>query len=388
MRACAQILCEVGAAATKLGPAVRDQLGARRLLVVTDKHLRSLGMLDAPLAALRAQGVDCVVYDDVLPDPPEANVHNACAMAREEKVDGVIGFGGGSSLDVAKVVAYLAGPSTQRLDEIFGVEQCTCPTRLPLVQVPTTAGTGSEVTAVSILTTGATTKMGVVSRVLLPDLALLDASLTVGLPKATTAATGLDAMVHATEAYTSRRLKNPLSDALAREALALLATNIRTAVHQGEDLQARGRMLLGSMYAGMAFANAPVAAVHALAYPLGGLFKLPHGLTCSLMFTPVMRFNAAVAQRPYAELADIVCPRGSIPAGASDTQKVDALIDAIATISQDIELPQTLREVGVSPTDVDRMAADAMLQTRLLVNNPVDVTEQDAAKLYASIGGW
>lgn len=156
----------------------------------------------------------------------------------------------------------------------------------------------------------------------------------------------------------------------------------------GDNLEAREKTLLGSMYAGMAFANAPVAAVHALAYPLGGLFKLPHGLTCSLMFPPVLRFNARAAQREYAELAPYVSPAGSLQQGMSDAQKTDAFIHAVAQLSRDIELPQTLKDVGVADSDVAEMAAAAMLQTRLLVNNPIDVNEADAAMLYREVGGW
>jgi len=178
----------------------------------------------------------------------------------------VIGFGGGSSMDVAKLLAVLI-KGEQQLADIYGVDQISGG-RLPLIQVPTTAGTGSEATMVSIITTGETTKAGVVSLILLADKVILDAKLTLGLPPAVTAATGIDAMVHAIEAYTSLRLKNPLSDMLAREALGLMANNISTAVKQGNNLEAREAMLLGAMLAGQAFANAPVAAVHALAYPL------------------------------------------------------------------------------------------------------------------------
>ena len=194
----------------------------------------------------------------------------AVAAARAQGIDGVVSIGGGSSLDTAKLIAVLAG-SDQAIGDIYGIGLVKGE-RLPLVLAPTTAGTGSEVTPISIVTTGASEKKGVVAPQLLPDWAILDAELTVGLPAAVTAATGIDAMVHAIEAFTSKHKKNVVSDCLAREALRLLGGNIRKACVTPQDRDARSDMLLGSMLAGMAFANAPVAAVHALAYPLGRPF--------------------------------------------------------------------------------------------------------------------
>ena len=258
----------VGAGASeKIGDMVAT-MGISRVLIVTDAGIIQFGLLDKAILSLNAHNIEYSVYADVVADPPESVVMDAVAKAQVFECDAVIGFGGGSSMDVAKLLAVLIN-GEQSLSEIYGVDQVTGG-RLPLIQVPTTAGTGSEATMVSIITTGETTKAGVVSRTLLADKIILDASLTIGLPAHVTAATGIDAMVHAIEAYTSKRLKNPLSDMLAREALRLLAANIVTAVKQGDDLEARGAMLLGAMLAGQAFANAPVAAVHALAYPLGG----------------------------------------------------------------------------------------------------------------------
>ena len=194
--------------------------------------------------------------------------------------------------------------SDQALADIYGIGNVTGK-RLPLVQVPTTAGTGSEVTNIAIVTTGATTKMGVVAPQLYADLAILDAALTLGLPPIVTAATGIDAMVHAIEAYTSKHKKNPLSDALAREALSLLSSNLIRACEQGDNLEVRQAMLLGACLAGQAFSTAPAAAVHALAYPIGGIFHVPHGLSNSLVLPHVLRFNLPNAAKLYAELAAI-----------------------------------------------------------------------------------
>jgi alcohol dehydrogenase len=282
-------------------------------------------------------------------------------------------------MDVAKLVALLA-QSDQSLEQVYGVGMAKGP-RLPLIQIPTTSGTGSEVTPISIITTGKNTKKGVVSPLLLPDVALLDVELTLGLPPAVTAATGIDAMIHAIEAYTSKHRKNPLSDSLARQALALLSANIHTAVHQGDNRPAREKMLLGSMLAGQAFANAPVAAVHALAYPLGGHFHIPHGLSNSLVLPHVMRFNAPAAAEQYAELAQIIDP--TIANGSAQTM-TQALIESIERLIVQLDLPNQLRQMGIESTQLELLATDAMEQQRLLVNNPREVSYDDALAIYQS----
>jgi alcohol dehydrogenase class IV len=318
-----------------------------------------------------------VVFDQVREDPPEATVLAATELGRSRQVDGVIAVGGGSSMDVAKVVAVLLG-GEQPLNELYGVGQ-VAGGRLPLVLVPTTAGTGSEVTPVAVITTGETTKAGVSSPVLLPDVAVLDAGLTLGLPPTVTAMTGVDAMVHAIEAYTSRHQKNPLSDNLARQALELLSRNIRTAVHEGQNLEVRENMLLGACLAGQAFANAPVAAVHALAYPLGGHYHIPHGLSNSLVLPAVLEFNAQEASELYAELAEIVIGE---PVAGSAEAKSAALIEAMRVLIDDVSLPATLQLAGVDEQSLEMLAEDAMLQERLLVNNPREVSYDDALAIY------
>ena len=353
----------------KLGEHCR-RLGIERPLLVTDPGLVAIGLVEPVLEALAADGLSARVFDQVREDPPEEIVLAAVDMALDGDVDGVIGFGGGSSMDVAKVVAVLL-EAGQSLAEIYGVDQVTG-SRLPLILVPTTAGTGSEVTPVAVITTGETTKAGVSSRALLPDVALLDPDLTIGLPPAVTAMTGIDAMVHAIEAYTSKIRKNPISDNLARQALALLSENVRTAVHEGYNREARGNMLLGAMLAGQAFANAPVAAVHALAYPLGGHYHIPHGLSNSLVLPAVMRFNMPEAERLYAELSPIV---------GGGSSAVD-LVAELESIIKDCDLPATLSQAKVPEDDLPMLAEDAMLQQRLLVNNPRDVQLADALEIY------
>ncbi len=372
----AQILCESGSAA-RLGELCRER-GAQRVLIVTDPGITRLNMLDGVLPGFAAAGVGVEVFDQVLADPPESIVLEAADQARRMAAQLVIGFGGGSSMDVAKLVALLAHPlATQGLKDVFGVGNARGP-RLPLIQVPTTAGTGSEVTPIAIVTTGETTKMGVVSPHLLPDLAVLDADLTLGLPPAVTAATGIDAMVHAIEAYTSKLKKNPLSDLLAREALRLLALNLDEAVHNGRNREARQAMLLGACLAGQAFANAPVAAVHALAYPLGGYFHIPHGLSNALVLPEVIRFNAPHAGALYAELSPLLLGERL----RSDADRTEQFIAELADLSPRSGLPSRLRDAGVPEDSLPRLAADAMLQQRLLVNNPREVSESDALAIY------
>lgn len=352
---------------------------AARVLFVTDSGIMSLKLADSALDSLKSSGFDVTLFDAVEPDPKATTVENAVQIAADAGVTCVIGFGGGSSMDVAKVVALRLG-SDQALDDMYGVGQATGQ-RKPLVLVPTTAGTGSEVTPISILTTGTSEKKGISSPLILPDVALLDCSLTLGLPPAVTAATGVDAMVHAIEAYTSKSPNNnPLSRMLAVQALQLLSANIREAVFNGANRVARANMLLGSMLAGQAFANSPVAAVHALAYPVGSLFKVPHGLSNALVLSQVMRFNAPVAGPQYAELAPHIFPDIDV---ARDSQAICVeLIDRLASLNAELGLEPGLRSVGITVQDIPKLAKDAMNQTRLLVNNPRDLTEQDARQIY------
>jgi alcohol dehydrogenase len=372
------IVSEPGAA-QRLGQLVAERFpGIRRVLLVTDPGFLGTGLLEPPRASLERQGMQVAIYSEVAADPPEAVVQAAAGFSRRHDIELVVGLGGGSSMDVAKLVAVLAG-GDQPLAGMYGIGKVTGG-RLPLVQVPTTAGTGSEVTNIAIVTTGETTKMGVVAPELYADLAVLDASLTVGLPPVVTAATGIDAMVHAIEAYTSRHKKNPLSDMLARQALSLLSANIVKACENGQDLAARQAMLLGACLAGQAFSNAPVAAVHALAYPIGGIFHVAHGLSNSLVLPHVLRFNLQSAASHYADLAGIVVPHVS----GSEEARAQALIVAMQQIAKITGIETTLQQVGIAERDLDRLADEAMLQTRLLGNNPRELTREDARAIYAA----
>jgi len=358
-----------------------DKLGSR-IFFITDKGLMSLGLANPTIEELKKMG-SVEVFDDVEADPSQKTLLTAIEIGRKIKATGVIGFGGGSSMDVAKLSALILG-SNEDLEKAWGVSNAKGP-RLPLVLIPTTAGTGSEVTPISIITVGEEEKKGVSSPIIIPDLAILDPNLTLGLPAHTTASTGIDAMVHAIEAYaSSNKNNNVISKMLAVESLKLLGGSIEKAVIDGSNVEARGNMLIGAMLAGKAFANSPVAAVHALAYPIGGTFHISHGLSNSLVLPYVLRFNSvdAKAANSYAELAPYVFPKLDINKGA---QAVCAeFIDKLEDLSKKLGLPQKLREVDIPKDACEKMAKDAMKQTRLLVNNPRKLTETDALNIYQS----
>ena len=344
-------------------------------LFVTDDKILELGLAEASLGSMNCNGRKARIFSKVEADPSRETL--LAAVAAGEGCASVVGFGGGSPMDVAKLAAYLLG-SGDDLDEIWGVEKAKG-TRLPLVLVPTTAGTGSEATPISIITLEGSVKMGVNSRALAADRAILDAELTRGLPRQVTAATGIDAMVHAIEAYTSARLKNPISDGLAREALRLLSANLERVCEVPDDIGARDAMLLGAHLAGVAFANAPVGGVHALAYPLGGHFHVPHGLSNALMLTHVLSHNMPAAMALYADLGMILDP-SLTPLGTQG--RAQGFVEAIAAMCRRAGVPRRLSEVGVSAGDLDLLASEAMKQERLLINNPCPITQADARRLY------
>ncbi|MDQ3143883.1 MAG: iron-containing alcohol dehydrogenase [Pseudomonadota bacterium] len=346
-------------------------------LFVTDRDVVRLKLTDACRAALEAGGREVVLFDGVEADPSKATLLSAVEAGRAAGATHVLGFGGGSPMDVAKLAAYLLG-SKDDLDSIWGVGLATG-RKLPLALVPTTAGTGSEATPVAVITCEGSEKRGVNSPALIADWAALDASLTLGMPRALTAATGIDAMVHAIEAFTSAKAKNPLSDLYAVEALKLLSANLLIACDRPTDMAARSAMLLGAHLAGLAFANAPVAGVHALAYPLGGIHHLPHGLSNALMLRHVLQHNAEAARDDYAELATILTPEC---AGQGSQARCATLIDRLDTLVVASGIAPRLRDHGIAPSDLPLLASEAMKQQRLLVNNPCAIDEADARRLY------
>lgn len=357
-------------------PELAGLLPAGPVLLVTDTAVRAMGLLNPLLAELQRDR-NVILFDSVEADPSRATLMAAVEVGRAGGATCVIGFGGGSPMDVAKLAAYLLG-SGDDLDAIWGVGLARGK-RLPLALVPTTAGTGSEATPVAIITVEGAEKRGVNAAPLIPDVAVLDASLTLGKPRSLTAATGVDAMVHAIEAYTSAKAKNPVSDMQAREALRLLSANLLLACDEPGNVAAREAMLVGAHLAGLAFANAPVAGVHALAYPLGGIHHLPHGLSNALMLRPVLSFNAEAARQPYAELAAILDPSA---AGLGTQAAAAQLVERLEELVLATGLKPRLRDHGIARDEAPMLAREAMKQTRLLVNNPVEISEGDARRLY------
>lgn len=359
--------------AAKLDMFVDGLSANKRIAIVSDKGVRGLGLMDAGVDALKSAGFDVMIFDQVIADPPDTIVQEIADGIRDFGTGLVIGFGGGSPMDTAKVAAHLAG-CEQPLETMYGVGNAKGP-KLPLLLIPTTSGTGSEVTNVAILTTGKTAKKGVVADSLYADRVLLDAELTLGLPASITASTGIDAMVHAIEAYTSIRLKNPISDALALTALRKLRNNIVQAVNEPGNIDARNEMLMGAMIAGQAFSNAPCAAVHALAYPLGGFFHVPHGLSNALVLTEVMKYNQPKAEHWYGEIA----------ADMGVGQTGSSLVDEMLRIKTETRVPQTLTEVNIPGDAIKMMADDAMTKDRLLMNNAREMTHDAVVKIYEAI---
>ncbi len=361
----------------KIGQEVQALKG-RRILIVTDPGIVRAGLLKPVEESLQRAGLFWSLFDRVEPDPAIEVMEECLETARRETADCMIGLGGGSSLDIAKVVSVrLTNPGT--VDEFFGIDLIPNP-GVPLILVPTTAGTGSEVTPVAILSdTREKLKKGIVSPHLLPKSALLDPELTIGLPPAVTAFTGMDAMIHAIEAYTSVNA-NGLTDHLAFRAMELTAGNIRTAYARGEDLHARSKMLEGSLLAGMAFANAGVTAVHAFAYPLGGEFHhIPHGLANAVMLPHVLRFNM-LGNLP--KFADVASALGVAAGELTDRQAAEEGLKVIDELMADLEIPLRLRDLQVPEQAIPGMAQGVMKVTRLLANNPRRITLQDAERIY------
>ena len=355
-------------------------LKAKKVLIVTDKGLMSAGVIKKATDILLDANIKYTIFDKVQADPRYEIVADCVKAIQLENIDTVIGIGGGSPIDIAKVAAVMAtnkGPIT----EYFGIDLVPEP-GLRTIVIPTTAGTGSEVTPIAILSDEAEKlKKGIVSSYLFPKVAILDSTLTLDLPPQVTAATGMDSLIHAVEAFTSRNAYW-ITDMMAREALSLIVGNIRTAFANGSDLEARTHMLEGSLLAGMAFANAGVTAVHAFAYPIGAEFHIPHGVANSIMLAPVMEFNMLGNIKKFAELADLM---GENTAGMSQREMAKAAVKAMKTLSEDLQIPRNLSQFGVKDTDIPMLAEGVMKVTRLLANNPRVLTKEDAEKIYRNV---
>jgi alcohol dehydrogenase class IV len=356
-------------AAENLG-GVLQRRGARRVFIVTGPHVaQSAGF--AKIRGLAAQdGREVMVYSDTTADPSLLLVETMAKAARAFRADAVLGIGGGSPLDAAKIVAVLAEHDLPA-ESLVGTN--LVPQRhIPLILIPTTAGTASEVTIYSILTdTAAGMKAAVCSPEIIPDAAFLIPGLTHSMPASVTAATGIDALCHAAEAYTSKK-RNPYSDVMALKAVRLISANLLTAQKEPHNAAARENMLMASFFAGLSFNNSSTTAVHAFAYPLGGTHHLPHGLANSLMFAAVFRHNTPGHEERMADLAEAF-------AGVRDCH---ALVPAVNALRRDLGMPMSLAEAGVPENDLERMAQNVMTVTRLLSVNANPVTLPDARRIF------
>jgi len=354
-------------------------LKAKKALIITDPGVIQAGLLEGIEKSLQSVGIPFAIFDGVEPDPRIEVVEKSAEKAKKEGMDLIIGFGGGSSLDIAKVTSVMvANPG--KIDSFFGIDLVPNP-GVPVILIPTTAGTGSEVTPIAILSdTKEKLKKGIVSPTLFPEVALVDPKLTVGLPPSVTAFTGMDALTHAIEACYSVNATG-LSDLLAIRAMELISKNLRMAYAYGENLSARSNMMEGSLLAGIAFANAGVGAVHAFAYPLGGEFHLAHGLTNTLMLPYVMRYNILGCPYKFAQMAKAF---GEKVEGLSELDAAETAVKFVERLSDDLRVPRRLKDVGIPEKAIPGLAEAAMKVTRLLANNPRKISLEDANAIYKS----
>lgn len=345
-------------------------MGAKKAFVVYDKGVKAAGIVDGLIASLKAAGVEAVEYDGVLPNPPDTQVEEAAAIARSADVDIIVAVGGGSSIDSAKAInILLTNPSP--INQYDGINTVKAPGK-PLIAIPTTAGTASEVTAFSIVTdTARKKKMVIGGQFVGATLALADPLLTVAMPPKITASTGLDALTHAIEAYVSKWAMIP-TDVLALKAIELIRKNIVTATKNGSCVEARSAMLLGSMMAGFAFTNAVLGLVHSIAHPLSAHFNLPHGVANAIGLPYVMEYNMASAP---ARFRDIAVALGIDVTGISDAAAAQAAVDLVKSLNKELEIP-TLKECGITRDMFDLIAEDALKEVSTLFN-PRDPSKED-----------
>jgi alcohol dehydrogenase len=355
---------------------VRD-LRAKRPFIAIDGNLAKLGMRDRVLEMFEREGMKAVLYDKVLPEPPLEQADEGARLALKGKCDMVIGIGGGSAMDVAKAVAVVAAHGAQAKD-FLGLNKVPGP-GIPTIMVPTTAGTGSEVTFTAVFVRhDLQKKEGMNSVFMYPDLALLDPELTVSLPPQPTAASGMDALCHAIESYTSV-IASPASEMFSLEAIGLIAENLRTCVHNGKDLEAREGQMLGSLYAGIGLANAGVGAAHSLSYPLGGKYGISHGVANTLMLPRIMEYNLPGALEKFAVVAEVM---GENTEGLSVRDAAMLAVEAVDVLIEDCGIATGLEELGIPEEDFPEMARVAMTVARPLENNPRKVTLEDAVAIY------
>jgi len=353
------------------------ELKMSRSLVVLDGNLAGAGFGGKVAALMEKAKIGYVLFDKAAPEPPIELADEGAKLALRKKCDGVVGIGGGSAMDLAKAIAVIAA-NHGKAEDYLGLNKVPGP-GLPKIMVPTTAGTGSEVTFTAVfIRKKLKKKEGMNSPYLYPELALLDPELTLTLPPHPTAATGIDALCHAIESYTSINA-SPMSELLSLEAIRLISDNLRTAVHDGTNLEAREAMLLGSLYAGLGLANAGVTAVHSLSYPLGGKYGISHGLANTIMLPRVMAFNLPGAQEKFVDIAEIM---GEIVDDLPLREAAYLAVEAVEALIEDCGVFTTLEELEIPEADFPELAKTAMTVARPLANNPCKMTPEDMVEIY------
>ncbi|HFJ8955146.1 TPA: L-threonine dehydrogenase [Serratia liquefaciens] len=352
------------------------QQGLRQALIVTDKVLNNIGVVAQVQQLLAAQQIESCVYDGTHPNPTTLNVKQGLALLQEHQCDCVISLGGGSPHDCAKGIALLATNGGD-IKDYEGVDRSAKP-QLPMIAINTTAGTASEMTRFCIITDEARhIKMAIVDKHVTPILSVNDPHLMAGMPKGLTAATGMDALTHAIEAYVSSAA-NPITDACALKAVTMIAESLRDAVADGSNMQARENMAYAQFLAGMAFNNASLGYVHAMAHQLGGFYDLPHGVCNAVLLPHVQEFNASVCA---SRLKDIAAAMGLDVTYLNDQQGAAACIAAIRLLAQDVGIPAGLRDLQVKEQDLDTLATNA-LKDACGFTNPIQATHAQIVAIF------
>ncbi|MDF1614909.1 iron-containing alcohol dehydrogenase [Desulfurivibrio dismutans] len=360
------------------------ELGGSRVFLVIDPGVVAAGLLDKVEASLKADKIPFTVYDQVDPEPGLKLADNGAKLAKKGKCDCVVGVGGGSAMDVAKAVSILL-TNGGKAEDYIGLGKISKP-GVPKIMIPTTAGTGAEVTFTAVFINEKTSsKAGMNGDPLYPDAAILDPALTLSIPPHITAATGIDALTHALEAYTSTQA-HTISDMYALEAIELIAGNLGKAYAHGDNLEARSAVLLGSLLAGKALATAGVGLVHAMAYPLGGMHQIPHGLANAVLLPYVMAYNLIGAPERFATLAEMF---GVDTAAMNLREAAEASVEAVWNLNQDVGIPRNLEELGVSKEDIPEMAKIALTVARPVANNPRRPILDEVMAVYEeAFNGW
>jgi len=353
------------------------RFGAKRPVVICDPGVAKAGLAEKIQAILQKAGLSAAVYDQCEPEPRVESLEQAAEAVKGAGYDLLVGVGGGSSMDTAKGISVLV-KNGGSIRDYFGIDKVPAK-GLPMILVATTAGTGAEISNNAVfLDTQQKLKIGTVSPYCLADVAIVDPLLTVSMPPTVTAATGMDALTHAIESYTAVKA-TPLTELWSLESIRLIAANLRTAVMRGGDLDARRAMALGSLDAGIALANASAGSVHALAYPLGGTYHVPHGVSNALMMPYVLEYNYVADLPKFARIAEAM---GECTEGLSPREAAHLAVDAVRQLSEDVGIPQRMRDVGVPQEAVEAFVPGAMATARLMDNNPRKLTEKDVLAIY------